>query len=433
MQTPENQKWLSNFTGQAHKKGRFFRRLKFATTCYLLFWSVNCSKLVITWKFILKRLSTSQRRNLEKRRLKKANKICIRKAISSNQLAKIPPEFRKSIKIDCPTNLSLSQNYVETITFFTEIKKLSNHILERKRFRPTSPSPFSIGLGNLEKISVRCAVMLSSELERLQQVSAAKLKYSGSTAVENEALSLLRQMGCFELLGIQEKTDEASSSLESPEINLPNGHRTALRLISGRQIDNTKFEKFEVELSKICDEFSSLKVLNGAMGEAILNVKNHAYLSDMKLKFPSPGKRWWAVASITSLDKKLKIIVYDQGHGIGKTLPKTGILERLTSYFDSASSSIINTSDLSELVLLKAVVKRALNLSSKGPRRSRTGLNGRGKGLGDILKPIEMVPSSSIRIASGAAEVTYDKNSGIKGCILPRHLGGTLVEWMFEV
>lgn len=380
----------------------------------------------------MKRQSISEKKRFERRRCMKARKDRVRTAINSKILAKTPQEFRATIKIDCPSHLSLSQNYVPTIQFFQEIKLLSSHILRRRRFRPTLATSFSIGLGNLESISVRCAVMLTSELERLQQVSSAKLIYTGSTTFETEALSLLRQMGCFDLLGIKEQFGELEEP-NCPEINLANGHRTAMRLISGRQIDSSKFEKFEQELSRIYNNFEHLKILNGAMGEAILNVKNHAYLSDMELEYPSPGKRWWSVASITPSDAKLKIIVFDQGHGIGRTLPKTGFMEHLVGYFGTLSLPYVNSTDVSELVLLKAAISRALDIDPDKPRRTRTGLRGRGKGLGDILKPIKMVDGSSIRVASGEAEVTYDKSTGIVGRILPCHLGGTLVEWIFDV
>lgn len=372
----------------------------------------------------MKKLSTIQKERSERLRKRRLVRKEVRVALASGELETIPDEFRGVIKIDCPRELSLSTSFDDTVNFFSEMKMLGRHIDKRRKFRPTTPTPYSIIFGQLKKISVRCAVMLSAELDRLNRISNGKMAYTGSVKHESEPMCLLRQMGCFDLLGLDAQLEDAQ---------ILDGHRTAIELISGKKIDDGKFEIFEQELNTLCSGFSHLKVLNGAMGEAILNVRNHAYWEGMKLTFPSPGKRWWATASFNPIESRLRIIVYDQGHGIGRTLPKTGALELIESYLGTVTSSFLNRSDISDKRLMLAAFKRAIDPDRTQPTRTRTGLKGRGKGMSDILKPVLKVPNSLARVASGSAEVTYSQKDGIKGRALPRHIGGTLIEWTFEV
>lgn len=169
-----------------------------------------------------------------------------------------------------------------------------------------------------------------------------------------------------------------------------------------------------------------MEFLHCAIVEAMLNVSHHAYISSIKLNFPCAGRRWWAAAVVDMEKNVLKVIVYDQGHGISQTLPSSGFLEEIELFIRRLLFGKVFGSEDEKMLLA------ALEFS-----RSRTSQNGRGKGFMDIQNPINEICGSRLRIASGAAEAIVelknDTNYGTRSLSFPNHIGGTLVEWTFPI
>jgi len=351
-----------------------------------------------------RRLRIIKRRTLRSR---------IRRDIQLRRLTRVPKKFRGTIRFICPPVLSLDNSFHQTISFFTELKKLSKTIIDRRKYRPTSPIRYSIGLGELSDISVRCSVIFAAEIDRLRRIAGFELHYQGSIEDDNEAISLLRQLGVFNL--IKNEDQEPVNIISEGAIN---GHRTAIRLLSGLNCDENKFEDFEKSVREIFEKFRQTDFLHVSMAEAMLNATNHAYLEKYNLKYPSCGKRWWAAAVLDTRRSQLKIIIYDQGHGIARTLPSSGLAEKIRITVGKLKGTLTKLRDTSEEVLVEAALLTA---------RSRTGEDKRGKGFKDIQEPIREVAGSSLRITSGRAEVT------LKDGNVEHHIGGTLIEWMFPI
>lgn len=353
-----------------------------------------------------------KRLRLQKRR---ALKLQIRKDILSGKLIKVPKKFRNAISFSCPQNLSLNSNFKEALFFFNELKELSNFILQRRKYRPTTDVSYSIGLTSLHTISVRCAVILAAEIDRLRRVSGDKLHYNGHIDNDNEAISLLRQMGVFQLIGGDIRLP--------PEPKDALGHRVAIPIISGTKCREEKFTEFDTAVKGIFQAYDN-EFVHCGMVEAMVNVTNHAYLNKYSLKYPCPGKRWWAAAILDTELSELKVIIFDQGHGIATTLPSSGLIQKIEMIAGKLLGKITKYADTPDEILINA----ALEFS-----RSRTKRDERGKGFKDIQDPIGTVAGSRLRVTSGKAQVTLKNGCDTVSLPLDAHIGGTLIEWVFPI
>ncbi|RED11271.1 hypothetical protein [Pontivivens insulae] len=349
---------------------------------------------------------------------RRANKAKIRKNIHSGGLKRLPEKFRGVVRFQCPKNLSIDDNFSESLEFFTELKELSRQIVERRRFRPTTPLRYSIGIENLETISVRCAVIFAAEIDRLRRIAGDELIYQGRIEDDNEAISLLRQLGVFSLVGNREDVSTCENGMD----RVVQGHRTAIQLMSGLNCDEDKLIGFYRSVQKIFDEFQTTDFVHKGVAEAMLNAINHAYISKFPLKYPSCGKRWWAAAVMNASETEFKVIIYDQGHGIAKTLPISGLVESMEVIAGRALQGVTKMIDSPDEVMVKAALEAA---------RTRTGEDKRGKGFKDIQAPVREVRGARLRITSGRAQVTLQNGYDTFSLPLKHHIGGTLIEWVF--
>lgn len=357
-----------------------------------------------------KRLKLAARRSLRSR---------LRKNILSGRLQRLPEEFRGVVSFDCPKVLSIDKNFSETIEFFLQLKRLSKHIIKRREYRRTTPVHYSIGLEALEEISVRCAIIFAAEIDRLRRIAGDELFYQGKIEDDSEPISLLRQLGVFRLIG-----DQLGESSDNESSCAVHGHRTAIPLMSGLNCDEEGFLGFERSVRSIFSEFETTDFVHSSMAEAMLNATNHAYISKYPLEYPSCGKRWWAAAVMDADRSELKVIIYDQGHGIAKTLPTSGLVENIEVAIGKILGKLTKMVDTPEEIMIKAALEAA---------RTRTGDEKRGKGFKDIQAPVNEVSGSKLRITSGQAQVTLKNGYDTVSLPLENHIGGTLIEWVFPI
>lgn len=342
------------------------------------------------------------------RNLNRVRKDMIRKLIRSGKLQRYAPGFRNALVITAPKRMSLDENYEETIAFFNKIKRLGKILAsDFRKNRRGRVRPFRISLAEVEHLSVRSAVILSAELDRLRRVIGAKLKYWGNESSSEDVTSILSELGCFSLVSVEHP--EASG-------NHTKSRKTLIKMLCGSRLNEEKFIEFDDALSRIFSEYHSLPRLYEGMSEALLNVRHHAYIDEVRLLYPSPGKRWWATACIDNEQKELRIFVYDQGVGIPATLPYTGYREMISSFFRGVAHGQIED----DATLLKGALEYS---------RSRTEQAGRGKGFKNIMSAIDTYQTGRLRIVSGKAEVTYSGQGVIVSQRHDQHVGGTLIEW----
>lgn len=241
-------------------------------------------------------------------------------------------------------------------------------------------------------------------------------KPQGNVKDDREPITLLRQLGVFRLLGTRHDDDVIHP------LKTAHGHRTAIPLMSGLNCDEQRFFDFENAVRSIFGDFKTTGVMHSSMAEAMLNATNHAYLSKFPLRYPCSGKRWWAAAVLNTEGSELKVLVFDQGHGIAKTLPTSGLIENIEVVAGKILGRFIKYIDTAEEVLVKAALESA---------RTRTDDKTRGKGFKDIQAPVLEVKGARLRITSGRAEVTLSNGGDTISLPLTHHIGGTLIEWVF--
>jgi len=259
-------------------------------------------------------------------------------------------------------------------------------------------------------------VILAAEIDRLRRIAGNELYYQGKVEDDKEPIALLRQLGLFRLIGANPETQ-----FEQPTQSA-HGHLTAIPLMSGLNCDEQSFLKFEQEVRQILDGFHTTDFMHIGMAEAMLNATNHAYLSEFELKYPCSGKRWWAAAVLDTDEFELKVLVFDQGHGIARTLPSSGLIEGIEIVAGKLLGRLTKAIDTPDEILVRAALETA---------RTRTSEDERGKGFKDIQAPASEVPGARLRITSGKAQVTMLNDNDTVSLPLAHHIGGTLIEWVF--
>lgn len=275
-------------------------------------------------------------------------------------------------------------------------------------------------MGQIQHISIRCAVILTAEIDRLRRVSGVQLIYSGKPTGAEDVTAILAELGCFELCDIE---------VDLGIVNQMTSRQTLIKIISGRSIEEDKFEEFEDALKAVFEGYHTIPAIHEGMGEALVNVRQHAYPDRQELRFLCPGKRWWATACVDKLKDEVRIFVFDQGVGIPATLPLSKFWDQILGVGDSlrrmvGGKSIEYSHD--DGFMLRCAFEYA---RSSDHSQSSTGEQGRGYGFLDIMSAIDTYNVGLLRVASGRGQVTYAAGRTIEVATFPQHIGGTLIEW----
>ncbi|MDA8002308.1 MAG: ATP-binding protein [Alphaproteobacteria bacterium] len=146
-------------------------------------------------------------------------------------------------------------------------------------------------------------------------------------------------------------------------------------------------------------------LVNKAIGEAMLNVKNHAYPERMS------GRFWWTMATI--FEENLHVVLCDRGVGIPHTLHGK-------SWFQKVSRKI--SSKTSDAEMIKSAMKYA--------RSSRKKFSGVGLGSRDIQMLVRETGRGHLTIISGKGHYHLDGASKREKPVeIGYDVGGTLIHW----
>jgi hypothetical protein len=161
--------------------------------------------------------------------------------------------------------------------------------------------------------------------------------------------------------------------------------------------------------------------LYGALVEATENTRLHAYPPD----WPDPEtvQRWWMTGAVNGAEKRLTLIVYDQGISIPGSLPKWAgydQIEKIIRRLYRGQRPPDSTGGELDAVNLRL----AMSI-----RRSSSGLVNRGKGLHVFRDVVDRCREGRLRIISRRGEFVYEKGRRPRARLLATPLVGTLVEW----
>ncbi|MEI0490415.1 hypothetical protein [Brachyspira pulli] len=298
---------------------------------------------------------------------------------------------KDKLEIDIPKVLSFDENTCETLVFFNKIREISDN---KKRL--------FINMKYLTYITPEAALVLVSELDRLCTLHKTRIGVYDFNKWNNEIKTIFNDIGMYDFLDIK------LSRKEKGYIT-PNNNNTIryLKFKSGTSGNEGRKLQIVNEIESLINENSinGKKTLKVGITEAILNTHHHAYPDDFIYNSIYKLKKWWILGYININDNNMKIIIYDQG----KTIPKTLDLKRYV---------IFNKNDAEK-------IRIAVETSE-----SSTKLENRGKGLKSIKKYAKKSDNGELVIISRKGYYKYTKNSDdIESKLLDYNLQGTLISW----
>ena len=286
-----------------------------------------------------------------------------------------------------PDRLSLfPETASETIQF---IRSISNNRDEQHKV--------IIDFSSTKQVTAASAVYLYSEIDRIHKKygeGAIRFDLSGVTPSLKDAL---RESGLIKLVhGDQE----------------PRGRM--LPIISGK--DDDHIEKIvDYLIKEAVDRRQLIKINLGhaeqlfirAIGEAMLNVKHHAY----------PGQdenSWWLTCSV--FDEQLWIAFCDRGVGIPKTLPRQSWFKKIMKV------GFLNEDD------------KMIQAAMEYTRTSKEERQGRGRGSKDIQQLVLDSRRGHLTIVSGSGHYRLSGENATEDTKkLNADVGGTVIQWAIPI
>ena len=331
----------------------------------------------------LDRINRKRIRRHAKRLLKR------RKRLNSPRLP--APNRLGELKVVAPEVFSLSDNYEGVVGCILDIQKiaLGRH---KKGIRKI------VDFSSIKKLEPAAALILSAEIDRWRRTTGFKPVPHDLANWDTEIFLQFHELGLFNLLYGMEVTAQ-----ESPIVQwIPFKH--------GKGDAGAPADQFLSDLTQLAGEIPERMIFYEALAEALLNVKNHAYISDVATDYAcAPVKfGWWIAGAFDRQSNELTGLVFDQGLGIPATLPRSPYWETIRGQISNDDAKLIEA---------------AIEVS-----RTRTSLPNRGKGLAQILSVIDEVGNGMLRVISGRGEIRYD-SKGLTRVTHNKSLGGTLIEW----
>ena len=259
-------------------------------------------------------------------------------------------------------------------------------------------------------ISTSASLVLTAEISKWDDISRNRIKPDINNW-DSDILVNFYELGFFELFKNKPK------NIDHLEINASHNKRI-VKYIKGRCGDDQKTRVLKTNITEIVgDEINKWMFLHSGLSEAIVNVSHHAY--PKKCGYAEMNKNWYLTASFNTSKKELKVVFYDQGIGIPKSLPASDLWEKALEFL-----SIFPIAERKkDEVLLKAAVELD---------RTRTEESDRGKGLPDLMEFIRQRGDGYISILSLKGLFKLEIKNGVEliKCEHFEHpVTGTLIIW----
>ena len=299
-------------------------------------------------------------------------------------------------RINLPADFRLAENLplvAESILKLRRMLEMPGHRRPR------------INFNNIAEIDNAATLMLAAEIQawNLKEPGIRLRPYHVSW--KPEVRHLLNEMGLLALLDVPRRSVRRSVHV-SDSVFLP--------FISDSKVDMREYTQFREEIEKeIESSLSASSYLYTGLSEAVSNVIHHAYAKGKR-------KQWWASASYEKSARELKILCYDRGRTIPKTLPFSGIWEHVRGFMARFGLDEQVDCDLIEGALRT--------------RRTVTKESHRGLGLLQLMDFVDHVDQGSLRIYSRSGMILYTKSESKKvgnydKKPLSQQIQGTLIEW----
>lgn len=320
-------------------------------------------------------------------------------------------EFKKNrATIILPERLNFFHDYKSTVLHLNAIRKLiANKSASHKTYKLSK-----VKFDYLKSVSTSASLVLTAELSKWDDTIRNNL----IPEIKNWSPDILVN---FNELGFFDLFKNKPSNISQLESNASHNRRI-VKYTKGRCGDDEQTRVLKENITKIIgDEIKKWMFLHSGLSEAIVNVSHHAYPKEYG--FSEIDKNWYYTASYNTTKKELKVVFYDQGIGIPKSLPVSDLWEKVLEFL-----SILPIADRKkDEVLLKAAVELD---------RTRTEDSDRGKGLQDLMEFIRQRGDGYLSILSLKGLFKLQIKNGIESIKSERFdypIQGTLIIWCVTV
>lgn len=312
-------------------------------------------------------------------RYRKANRRRLRKFISG-----LDPIFGKPIKL--PSTLSLNDEI-----YRNRIVNVYDKIIHQL----TTGKSFTLDFSSVKEIQPAAMLLLFAHLKYVMYKNAL-IKVSGilPKSTNSKVSQVIKQIGLSSIILCENDSNPSDEDVIHWQV------------VSGREADGSKTE-FILQAIEKCYGDEVVEGLYEGVTEAMINVRQHAYKSDIQIDIE--GDEWWLFFQIK--DGMFHISICDLGIGIPKSLndnhydKNKGIFQYFTHKRRDSDA-----------------IKAAIKLG-----KSRTKEENRGKGLPQIVYALQDVEGSKISILSGHGiyirtdteyQIDRDFRTPIRGTVL---------------
>ena len=205
-----------------------------------------------------------------------------------------------SSTIICPEDFSLSSNFEGVVEVLDKIRQQSKRERNERVY---------IDFRSIRNLSPSATLVLAAELDRWNKLpKRGRLNAVDVDEWDNHVRDRFSDMGFFDLLQINNPPAENKS-----------GNIRYVKFRTGQKADGEVIENLRsADLEPVIGKIPGKHHLYAAVTEAMTNVVHHAYETDRY----KTQKSWWLSASCDSDKHEVTIMIYDQGLGIPKTLPR---------------------------------------------------------------------------------------------------------------
>lgn len=323
-----------------------------------------------------------------------------------------------------PSCLSLGSNFEQTALF---IERIRRRMLSRPRNRQKWAPRSVDGMRRLKgfydfsfirEIDVAAALVLSAEYARMGELIGDTPPIINVDAWDKSVFNQLFEIGFFDVVNLNRPDEMHLEHTQQDTLSL--------KFFSGNQAE---VEKADRALSALYDfacpsgdlSLEARLKVNSAISEAMSNVTRHAYPERFKFQYPHLNK-WWMTGTADRRTKTVTIVFYDQGATIPVTYQELSLADAIWSFIGprEEASHLYHRDGK----LIQAAAKYG-NTQTNEPNR--------GKGLPQMIEVISSSLNGRLRILSRGGEYIHNSGGQERNAWHPTSIGGTLIEWTFQV
>lgn len=316
-----------------------------------------------------------------------------------------------------PKLFCLVENYEESVGVLAKLRGgLSRSVAEQvPGIRGTRKGRVRnfLDFATMEICSLAAALVLASEYDRAKSVRPIGISLINLDKWHPSVVAFFDAIGFFDLLKISR-----------PSVAPFETDWRILKFLTGEMVGNQEAGSLTRALAEIIQEVGPITgvdvpKLYAALIEATENTCWHAYPSDGT---SFAVRRWWMTGAANPVNRKITIVVYDQGVSIPARLNQW----KHYGWVEKALRRLLGIVPADED---HRYDMERMRFAMGAPLSSSSGLIHRGKGFPAFKDVVDQCKFGRLRIVSRRGEFIYETGQKPTGKVLQTPLPGTLIEW----